>query len=176
MVPTGKLPPRESPLREAEETEVIETASAAPAKAQPQRARPKETKPTPQEARPRKTPRSVQPARVIAQQQAVALPFQAATAVGADVDELPRKMANNPAPIYPTRALLAGEEGRVMLRVVIRIDGLVDSAEVATSSGSSELDASALAAVRRWRFTAARRAGAAVVHEVLVPVLFSIRR
>jgi protein TonB len=108
-------------------------------------------------------------------QEVVALPQLAAIA-GADVDQVPSKLANNPAPHYPASALIAGVEGRVILRVLVRPDGLVEWAEVNSTSGSASLDESALGTVRRWRFTPARRGGQPVTFEVLVPVRFSIFR
>ena len=96
--------------------------------------------------------------------------------VGAAVDELPRKLRTNPAPAYPAEALAAGIEGRVVIRVLVSAAGMVRRAAIDASSGAAALDASALAAVERWRFSPARRRGAAVEYEVLVPVRFTIRR
>ena len=47
---------------------------------------------------------------------------------------------------------------------------------VEDSSGFTGFDASAIDAVREWRFAPAKRGGVAVVHEVLVPVRFRINR
>jgi protein TonB len=106
----------------------------------------------------------------------VAVLLQSAVVVGAKVDELPRKLPRNPVPNYPIEAAVAGLEGRVMLRVLVLADGSVDAARVETTSGLASFDESALDAVRRWRFSPARRSGTAVAYEVLVPVRFSIRR
>lgn len=118
-------------------------------------------------------PRKLKPAE-LAQQQSVAMPFQQAVQVGVKVDQMPRKLPANAPPNYPVQALLSGIEGRVMLRVLVDATGLVENATVQASSGTVSLDEAALAAVRRWRFSPARRAGTAVAHEVLVPVRFSI--
>jgi protein TonB len=91
------------------------------------------------------------------------------------VDEMPRKHPGNPVPPYPTDALFARLEGRVVLRVKIAASGLVERAKLETSSGVESLDDSALTTVRTWRFFPAKRTGAAVAHEVLVPVNFRIR-
>ena len=90
------------------------------------------------------------------------------------VDSLPRKLPQNAAPPYPQDAWLARIQGRVVLRVLVQPDGLVRSAAVHLSSGSSSLDDSALTTVHGWRFEPARRRGTAVAHEVLVPVRFTI--
>lgn len=95
---------------------------------------------------------------------------------GAQVDEMPRKLANNREPYYPLAALQAGIEGRVVLRVQISATGRAAKILVETSSGTSSFDESAIAAVRDWQFAPARRQGLAVMHEVLVPVRFRIRR
>jgi protein TonB len=91
------------------------------------------------------------------------------------VDEMPRKHPGNPAPPYPSDALFARLEGRVVLRVKIAASGTVERAQLEKSSGVESLDNSALATVRTWRFFPAKRTGAAVAHEVLVPVNFRIR-
>lgn len=96
--------------------------------------------------------------------------------VGAEVDTLPTKMPTNRPPNYPVEELLAGIQGRVLLRVLVLSDGSVAELSVDATSGSANLDSAALEAVRAWRFTPARRRGTAVAHEVIVPVRFSIRR
>ena len=54
---------------------------------------------------------------------------------------------------YPVEALLAGEEGRVVLNVEIGADGRVGTVFVERSSGSARLDAAAAYYARsRWRF------------------------
>ncbi|WP_202921513.1 energy transducer TonB [Anatilimnocola aggregata] len=95
---------------------------------------------------------------------------------GAKVDELPRKLPDNREPLYPRDALLAGVEGKVMLRVQISAAGRVLRASVERSSGMTSFDESALDAVRDWRFTPAKRQGFAVAHEVFIPIRFMIRR
>ena len=45
---------------------------------------------------------------------------------------------------------------------------------IAESSGTPSLDEAALAAVRQWRFTPARRNGEAAEDVVLVPVSFTL--
>jgi len=83
---------------------------------------------------------------------------------------------DNPAPVYPASAKRAGEEGRVMLRVLVAADGRAQSVELAKTSGSERLDAAAIDAVRQWRFVAARRGDTTVAAYVIVPIVFSIRR
>lgn len=81
----------------------------------------------------------------------------------------------NPAPLYPRSARLAGQEGRVVLRVQVAANGSVASLHVVESSGTDALDASAVRAVRDWRFRPATRAGHPVAAVVEVPVTFRLR-
>ena len=83
---------------------------------------------------------------------------------------------DNPAPLYPASAKRAGEEGRVLLRVLVSADGRAQSVEIAKTSGFDHLDVAAIDAVRRWRFVPARRGDAAVAAHANVPVVFSLRR
>lgn len=80
----------------------------------------------------------------------------------------------NPAPAYPAMARRMGEQGRVLLRVVVRPDGSPDSVVLKQSSGSARLDEAALDAVRRWRFVPARQGSTPVTAAVLVPIVFSL--
>jgi protein TonB len=95
--------------------------------------------------------------------------------LGGAVDSLPQKGPFNLPPDYPSDALLARAEGRVLLRADVGSDGLVDDLAVEDTSGWPSMDDAALKAVRRWRFVPARRGGVAVACQVLVPVRFSIR-
>lgn len=83
---------------------------------------------------------------------------------------------DNPAPLYPASAKRAGEEGRVLLRVLVSADGSARTVEIAKTSGFDRLDAAAIDAVRQWRFVPAHRGGAAVAAHVNVPVVFTLRR
>jgi periplasmic protein TonB len=95
---------------------------------------------------------------------------------GVTADELPQKSPINLAPPYPADALAAGYQGTVSLRVRIDAGGKVSAISVYSSSGTRSLDESALAAVRNWVFTPARRRGQAIPYEVLVPIEFFLRR
>jgi protein TonB len=80
----------------------------------------------------------------------------------------------NPQPDYPAVSRRIGEEGRVILRVLVSAEGRADELEVRTSSGSSRLDQAALASVKRWRFEPARQGGQAIAAWVLVPISFHL--
>jgi protein TonB len=81
---------------------------------------------------------------------------------------------NNPAPAYPTISRRLGEQGRVMLKVLVNAGGDPDSVVLDTSSGSDRLDQAAIDAVKKWRFVPAKRNGQALSAYVLVPVKFSL--
>ncbi|MBM3480773.1 MAG: TonB family protein [Alphaproteobacteria bacterium] len=93
-------------------------------------------------------------------------------AVGRDAPAEPA--AGNSAPSYPVSARRTGREGRAVLRVVVTITGEGREVRIAESSGTPSLDEAALAAVRQWRFTPARRGGEAAEDVVLVPVSFTL--
>ena len=82
---------------------------------------------------------------------------------------------NNPSPDYPALSRRLGEEGKVVLRVLVGENGRPVQIELRTSSGSPRLDQAALAAVGRWQFIAARRGDEVVAAWVLVPLVFNLR-
>jgi periplasmic protein TonB len=82
----------------------------------------------------------------------------------------------NPPPAYPAIARRREQQGAVTLRVLVGIDGMVQRAEIAESSGFDVLDDAAIETVRRrWRFTPARSAGIAIESWVLVPIRFALK-
>ena len=82
---------------------------------------------------------------------------------------------NNPAPAYPEEARRQGEQGRVLVRVLVNTLGTVDQIMLRKSSGYPQLDQSAIDTVKTWRFVPAQRAGgSSVAAWVVVPILFSL--
>lgn len=82
---------------------------------------------------------------------------------------------NSPAPSYPAAALRAGQQGTVLLRVLVGTDGRPTEVSVQTSSGHRVLDLAARSQVLRgWRFQPAMQNGQAVQAYGLVPVSFSL--
>ena len=91
----------------------------------------------------------------------------------------PRFDANylkNPAPNYPPLSRRMGEEGKVILRVLVNPQGAADSVEVKTSSGSQRLDDAAVNTVKLWKFIPAKRGETAVQSAVLVPIIFKLEQ
>jgi protein TonB len=79
---------------------------------------------------------------------------------------------NNPAPPYPRLSKRMGEEGTVVIRVLITTEGRAGKAEVRTSSGHARLDDTALSTVQRWRFVPGQRNGVAEAMWFNVPIRF----
>lgn len=65
----------------------------------------------------------------------------------------------NPKPAYPPMSKRLGEQGKVMVRVFIGVDGLPQRAEVTKSSGYDRLDQAAVSSVMRWKFVPGKRNG-----------------
>lgn len=89
--------------------------------------------------------------------------------------ELPSSSAdylNNPRPAYPGLSKRLGEEGKVVLRVLIEADGSASKAEIRSSSGYDRLDQAALQTVLRWRYLPGKRGGVAEAMWFNVPINF----
>lgn len=80
----------------------------------------------------------------------------------------------NPPPEYPAVSRRIGEEGRVVLRVLVTVDGKPETVEIENGSGSKRLDDAALDAVKKWKFIPARRNNESVSAYVLVPLKFAL--
>jgi protein TonB len=109
-----------------------------------------------------------QPAPVAAP--AVQAPVSAPiTAARFDADYL-----QNPKPVYPAMSRRLGEEGKVVLRVRVSVQGQPLTVEVSKSSGFPRLDDAARLAVERWRFVPARQGNEPIEASVLVPLNFTL--
>jgi protein TonB len=82
----------------------------------------------------------------------------------------------NPPPAYPLMSKRRGEQGTVVLRVLVDAEGGAERVQVRTSSGHERLDQAAHDAVHRWRFVPARQGERAVAAWVLVPITFAMER
>ena len=99
---------------------------------------------------------------------------QTGTAATARVD-LPSSDAdylNNPKPPYPPMSRRLGEQGKVVLRVLISADGTAQKAEIRQSSGFERLDQAALATVLKWRYVPGKRGGVPEAMWFNVPINF----
>ncbi|OOG53233.1 energy transducer TonB [Polaromonas sp. C04] len=89
--------------------------------------------------------------------------------------ELPSSNADylqNPKPPYPPISKRLGEQGKVIVRVLIGIDGLAQKAELKQSSGFDRLDRVALDTVLKWRYVPGKRGGVAEAMWFNVPINF----
>jgi len=73
-------------------------------------------------------------------------------------------------PGYPQSARRAGREGVVTVRVLVGTDGAAVSVTVRVTSGHEDFDNAAVQAIRKWRFSPARRGGTPVAsfHDIRV--------
>jgi protein TonB len=83
--------------------------------------------------------------------------------------------AFSPPPLHPPTLLERGIGGVVWLRVRVERDGQAAEVLLLRGSGQRLLDESALDAVRRWRFVAARRGAQSLASWVEFPIRFSVR-
>jgi protein TonB len=81
---------------------------------------------------------------------------------------------DNPPPSYPVLSRRAGEQGRVVLRVLVNPGGRADEVQIRASSGFARLDEAARDTVRRWRFVPAKRGDQPVPEWVLIPISFRL--
>ncbi len=152
---------------------------APPRKPEPPLPKPQLQPPTPQPVT------TAEPSPVVAQAvPAVAAPaaIEASTVAAAPAAppapariELPSSDAaylNNPKPAYPPLSRRLGEQGKVVVRVLIGVDGTAQQAEIRSSSGYDRLDQAALATVRSWRYVPGRRNGVAEAMWFNVPINF----
>ena len=107
---------------------------------------------------------------------AVASPATGIAAASVRVD-LPSSSADylqNPQPAYPPLSRRAGEQGRVVVNVLIGVDGMAQKAHITTSSGFDRLDQAALTTVKSWRYVPGKRGGAPEAMWFSVPIQFVI--
>lgn len=80
--------------------------------------------------------------------------------------------AQNPAPIYPEESKRYGEDGTVILKVLIRKDGRADQVLIQQSSGYERLDLSAVQAIKKWIFSPAIKDGNPIDEWYQIPIKF----
>jgi TonB family protein len=80
----------------------------------------------------------------------------------------------NMQPPYPATAVAGGEEGSVILEVLVTPDGKVAQTRLYDSSGFNDLDNAAIAAVMGWKFIPAMRNGEAETDWANVKVDFRL--
>ena len=91
--------------------------------------------------------------------------------------ELPSSKADylhNPPPDYPRMSKRLGEQGKVVVKVLIGEDGRAQKVELLTTSGFERLDKSAMEAAMRWRYVPGKRGGVAEAMWYQVPIQFTL--
>jgi protein TonB len=140
---------------------------APPPPPPPQPEKPKPPPPKPVQKRP-PTPQA--PVEAQPQQAAPAAPAAPKTVSASQLGYIVA-----PNPIYPARSRKAGEQGNVMIRVLVDVTGRPAQVSMQTSSGHPELDQSALSAVRAAQFRPYAEGGLTQAVWVLVPINFVLR-
>ena len=80
-----------------------------------------------------------------------------------------------PEPEYPRSAREEGEEGLVVLRILVSSKGRPVEIRISRTSGSRVLDAAAVTGVKRWTFVAAKQGGRSIDAWMDVPIRFHLR-
>lgn len=116
------------------------------------------------------------PAGLVTAQPPIAAPAAPAPAPAASAKvELPSSDADylqNSAPPYPPISKRLGEQGKVLVRVLIGADGVPQKTELRQSSGFDRLDQAALATAMRWRYVPGKRGGVPEAMWFTVPMIF----
>ncbi|MCX7893501.1 MAG: TonB family protein [Burkholderiales bacterium] len=162
--------------------------------APPTSAEPQKPKPAVKPERPRAPKPDTAPVLTAAPAPAAASPVQPSATRAAEVAPAPEPASSappgqaalvppsfsadylhNPAPAYPSMSRRLGEEGKVVVRVLVDPEGLPARVELRASSGFPRLDEVALETVRKWKFVPAKQGDRAVAAWVLVPISFSLK-
>lgn len=89
---------------------------------------------------------------------------------------VPPRIIYHREPVYPSSARNREIEGTTMVRLLIGAAGAVEASSVEKSSGSRELDAAAVKALKEWRFVPAKDSfGRSMRCYVYIPVNFHLR-
>ena len=115
---------------------------------------------------------SASPANAVPAEQAS--PSEGTASAGGGVTRGAAPAAGNAPPDYPMSARRRGQEGLVLLDVVLTPGGRPERIDLAKSSGWRSLDRAALEAVERWRFEPAMENGLPVASLLRLPVRFRL--
>lgn len=88
--------------------------------------------------------------------------------------EIKPQPINIPVPTYPDMARSAGIEGQSVVEALVGTDGSVSDARILKSSGNSSLDAAAVEAAMRSKFTPAKQRDKPVRVWVSIPFRFTL--
>jgi protein TonB len=166
--PPPDLPPPEFPLAKVD--------LPPPDEPPPPDIPPPEKKPDPKPPEPkpvqRKPQQQARPAAPVDSQPQQAAPAAPAAPHVVDASQLGYLVA--PKPVYPKRAERAGEQGLVLIRVLIDIAGRPAQVSLEKSSGFPDLDQAALSAARAAQFRPYMVGGLPRAVLVIVPINFVV--
>lgn len=77
-------------------------------------------------------------------------------------------------PHYPNRALKLGQEGEVLVKILLDKDGTQIKQEIINSSGYVLLDKAALEAIKKWSFLPHKLQGENIKAFIQIPIEFKI--
>jgi len=80
----------------------------------------------------------------------------------------------NEKPVYPDSARAAGEQGTILIDVLVHASGRPGQFRVAQSSGYGDLDAAAVQTVLNWKYVPATRDGDPVSDWATVKVVYEL--
>jgi protein TonB len=103
-------------------------------------------------------------------------PDSAVTSSSAPAEVSNLQVERRTEPVYPPASRRAGEEGTTVLRVLVDEHGRPGDVSIVHSSGFPRLDQSAVEAIRRWTFAAARNGSQTVRAYTTVKVSFRLER
>jgi len=182
IAPAPPPPPPPKPVAPVEKPKPIPTPPPKVLPVTPPPAPPATSTPAPTPALPAPAPPSSSPAGptapsapTTASTTATAPAAAPAAPAPAPKLELPSSNAgylNNPKPAYPALSKRLGEQGTVVVRVLIGADGIAQQAEISKSSGYPRLDQAAQAVVLKWRYVPGKRGGVAETMWFNVPISF----
>ena len=96
---------------------------------------------------------------------------------GQGVPVTPPRPIRTIEPKYPASARNAAIEGLVKIKMLITYEGKVIEASIVESSGHPEMDANALEAVYKWRFSPARnKLKQKIDCYITMPIKFKLKR
>lgn len=96
---------------------------------------------------------------------------------GQGVPVTPPRPIRTVEPKYPASARNASVEGLVKIKMLITYEGKVAEASIVESSGHEEMDANALEAVYKWRFSPARnKLKQKIDCYITMPIKYKLRR
>ena len=90
--------------------------------------------------------------------------------------DAPAKLLEPVILVYPALSRMKGEEGKVVVQFTVDEEGRAGDVSVAVSSGYARLDAAAVKAVARARFSPAVKNSRPCLSRAAIPLFFKLRK